>query len=80
MVMVRITSVDTEAKLWVHEYGHNVGLFHNETDTRWIMYPIIGGSGIDDTAPDPECQKFHNPASGANATFALMRTSPGRSR
>ena len=38
---VRFTA-DQEGLIWVHEYGHNVGLGHRTDELRAVMYPSIG--------------------------------------
>jgi len=65
MAVVRRSDANSEAVLWVHEYGHNVGLSHN-TDSRYIMYGVDYGTnnGVSTT----ECDTYHSPVGGANAT------------
>jgi hypothetical protein len=53
-----------EAVLWIHEYGHNLGLDH-ASDNRDLMYPTDNGNNNGLTTD--ECQAFHNPASGSAA-------------
>ena len=35
-----------ESILWVHEYGHNVGLNHRTNDNNAIMFPSIGSNRL----------------------------------
>jgi hypothetical protein len=67
MALVRMSSSASEAVLWVHEYGHNLGLGHN-TDSRYIMYAVDYGdnNGMVQT----ECNAFHTPDSRANAIMS----------
>jgi hypothetical protein len=55
-VVVR-TDLD-EPGLWVHEYGHNIGLVHN-ADPRYLMYHAV--SGVNDGLTAGECDTFHFP-------------------
>lgn len=62
------SDADTEGELWLHEYGHNVGLNHN-TDRRYLMYgTLYGGSSTDNVAVTAtECDRYHTPVSGTVA-------------
>lgn len=64
MALVRLSSVGNEALLWVHEYGHNTGLFH-VSSTQRIMYGSLLGNnnGLNQS----ECNRFHTPNSAAQA-------------
>jgi len=62
--VVRRTSLASEAVLWVHEYGHNVGIGHN-TDSRYIMYAT--NYGTNNGVSQAECDKYHVPNSYAQA-------------
>ena len=69
MALVRYGSdADTEGELWVHEYGHNVGLNHN-SDPRYIMYgTLYGGSSTYNVGvTSAECNAYHTPSSGTSA-------------
>jgi hypothetical protein len=67
--VVRYGDLASEGALWVHEYGHNVGLGHNTSDTRLIMYPVIShNEGL--TAA--ECAQYHAPAAGARADIDTL--------
>ena len=65
MAVVRRSDANSEAVLWVHEYGHNVGLGHN-TDSRYIMYGV--DYGTNNAVSATECDTYHSPSSGARAT------------
>lgn len=67
MVLVRMSSVNFEAVLWIHEYGHNVGLSH-ATDSRAIMYGSDNGNN--NGLSSAECSVFHAPAAGAAAILS----------
>ncbi|MDP3938970.1 MAG: hypothetical protein Q8R92_12670 [Deltaproteobacteria bacterium] len=58
MMLVRKTTLTTEAILWTHEYGHNTGLNHN-AGSQYIMYASNTGSNNGLNAA--ECDKLHNP-------------------
>jgi hypothetical protein len=62
------SDADTEGELWMHEYGHNVGLNHN-TDRRYLMYgTLYSGSSADNVAVTAtECDRYHTPVSGTAA-------------
>lgn len=63
MALVRLSSLGLEAVLWIHEYGHNVGLGHEPNDSRMIMYGTDSGSNNGIRAGD--CAAFHAPPSVA---------------
>lgn len=68
MAVVRLSG-GGEGVLWLHEYGHNVGLGHN-VDSRYIMYASYNGSN---RAIDlAECSTFHAPAPGAAAILTQL--------
>ena len=64
MILVRLSGVGSEAVLWIHEYGHNLGLDH-ATDNRDIMYGTDTGNNNGLTLD--ECQAFHSPSGGSAA-------------
>lgn len=66
MMLVRRTPIASEAILWIHEYGHNMGLNHN-TDTRMIMHAT--NFGTNNGVTQTECDKFHLPAIFAQPDF-----------
>lgn len=68
MVLVRLSSLAYEAVVWVHEYGHNLGLGH-QPDGRMIMAAADNGANVGLTLAD--CSAFHTPAPSANALIAI---------
>ncbi|HEX4824807.1 MAG TPA: dockerin type I domain-containing protein [Candidatus Polarisedimenticolaceae bacterium] len=64
MALVRLSDVGYEAVLWIHEYGHNLGLPH-VTPPASIMAP--NDNGQNDGLSPTECATFHSPASDAVA-------------
>jgi hypothetical protein len=65
MILVRLSSLSTEAILWIHEYGHNLGLDHS-SDNRDLMFGSDNGNnnGMQAAA----CQAFHTPSGGSSAS------------
>ncbi len=61
--VVRRTELGSEAVLWVHEYGHNVGLNHNTISGEYIMYGVDNGANRAMT--QTECNRYHTPDSGS---------------
>lgn len=61
-------SATIEAALWIHEYGHNVGLGHNPSGAPWIMAAFLSGSssGLNQA----ECDAYQDPASGSAVDLA----------
>lgn len=68
MALVRRTNLTSEAILWAHEYGHNVGLNHN-ADSRFIMHGTNTGSN--EALDAAECDKFHNPSTFTQADMSV---------
>lgn len=61
MTVVRLTTVSNEGILWLHEYGHNVGLSHTMS-SGYIMNGTINiGGGL----TQAHCDRFHSPLAGA---------------
>jgi hypothetical protein len=59
MVVVRMSGVADEGKLWAHELGHNTGLGHNPS-SGFIMYGTLLGGNTRLTSS--ECNSYHNPS------------------
>jgi len=74
IAVVRRSNEISEGVLWLHEYGHNVGLSHNTISSRYIMYSILSSN---DGLTQSECNVFHNPSAGARITPILWRNSRG---
>lgn len=71
IAVVRRSSLGSEAVLWIHEYGHNVGLSHN-SDSQYIMHGV--DYGTNDAVSQTECDRYHSPSSGAQAD--ILETGP----
>ena len=71
MVLVRLSDLDAESVLWIHEYGHNLGLDH-ASDNRDIMFASDNGANSGLTAD--ECAAFHNPSGAASASISDIGT------
>jgi hypothetical protein len=71
MVLARLSSLNYESVLWIHEYGHNIGLDHTG-DTRFIMYYSDSGSNCGMSSLD--CAKFHTPMANAAAVTSDIGT------
>ncbi|HJQ85531.1 MAG TPA: DUF4215 domain-containing protein [Candidatus Binatia bacterium] len=66
MIVERLSSVPLEATLWMHEYGHNVGLAH-VVDTRNVMAPSLASTG-QGLITQTQCDAYHNPPVAAAQT------------
>ncbi len=62
MSVVRLSST-SEGLLWLHEYGHNVGINTHNPGNNYVMHAGLssGAIGLNQT----ECNKFHSPSSSA---------------
>jgi len=69
MIVVRVTT--QEGVLWLHEYGHNVNLGHNDK-TRYVMHGRLSVSS--NALEQSECDYYHNPSSGAQAQLTVTGT------
>jgi hypothetical protein len=67
--VVRLPKGKHEAALWVHEYGHNVGLDHNMASSQYIMYPTIGSNKA---VTQAECNRYHVPTAGNESDVAYI--------
>jgi hypothetical protein len=56
------TSLEAEGILWMHEFGHNVGLGHS-ADNRNIMYAFV--TGVNSGLTQPQCDLYHAPVPDA---------------
>ena len=70
--MVRRTNDGSEAVLWIHEYGHNVGLPHNTGGSTYLMYGIDYGTNSGLT--QSECDTYHSPSSSAGMSMQDVGT------
>ena len=63
MALVRMGSINEEAVLWLHEYGHNVGLSH-VSNSAYVMNTFLaaGANGL----TQAECDKYHIPQDGSS--------------
>ena len=60
--VVRLLTGKQEAALWLHEYGHNVGLDHNTMSDQYFMYPMIYSNRA---VTQAECDQYHSPAAAS---------------
>ncbi len=65
MAVVRVTSLGSEAVLWLHEYGHNNNLNHEPTDSRVVMYG--SDNGLNNGLRPADCAAFHAPPGSTGA-------------
>ena len=59
-----VVRVGAEGQLWLHEYGHNVGLGHNP-DASYVMHATLSSAARGLNAA--ECSRYHAPPAGAGA-------------
>jgi hypothetical protein len=69
--VVRMSRLGTEAALWAHEYGHNVGLSHHD-DARYIMHGWLyeTNNGL----MPAECDGYYEPDSSSEADVVEIGT------
>ena len=65
MAQVRMTEVDSEGILWIHEYGHNAGLGHTSSPSD-IMFGT--NNGFNAALSQDECDNYHAPPGGTEMT------------
>ncbi len=65
MAVVRISA--NEGLLWLHEFGHNIGLGHN-ADNDYLMDAGLSSNSVGLT--QTECNRFHNPSSSAGVSIS----------
>jgi hypothetical protein len=70
MAVVRVTTLTVEGVLWLHEYGHNVGLGHALGDPRLVMSPSIGTGSVGLRSSD--CAAYHAPPFAAHAVLVSV--------
>ena len=58
MALVRLSGVNSEAVLWVHEYGHNAGLTHS-SDSQALMHGT--NTSANNGVSQAECDRYHSP-------------------
>eukprot|EP00045_Choanoeca_perplexa_P007685 m.70651 g.70651 ORF g.70651 m.70651 type:complete len:514 (+) comp14171_c0_seq2:158-1699(+) len=62
MMVVQLTSPLSNAKLWVHEAGHNAGLDHNPSSPAFVMFATLSDDPKENIGlTDSECSAFLNP-------------------
>ncbi len=67
MLVVRISA--NEGLLWLHEFGHNVGLQHNSSSDYLMAAGLTSNSvGLTQT----ECNRFHSPNSSADVSIVNL--------
>ena len=71
IAVVRLTNLNIESIVWVHEYGHNTGLQH-ATQSYRIMYG--SASGANNGLSQTECNRYHQPSSAAQALNSIVST------
>lgn len=71
IALVRVTGLDYEAVLWLHEYGHNAGL-PDSVDPRAVMAEV--NDGANDGLSQSECDGLHDPDPLADSTLRVMGT------
>ncbi len=62
--VVRLPKGKQEHVLWIHEYGHNVGLDHNTTSGEYIMHGTIYSNRA---VTQAECNQYHAPAAASES-------------
>ena len=67
-VVVRMDHPSDEGLLWLHEYGHNLGLPHFSADDENFMNPFTGAGGVRAN----QCAVFHAPPADAKASLTRI--------
>ncbi|MGH7804802.1 MAG: thrombospondin type 3 repeat-containing protein, partial [Candidatus Binatia bacterium] len=67
--IVRLPKGKQEAALWLHEYGHNIGLDHNPASSDYIMYPSIYSNRA---VTQAECNQYHSPPAASESLIVSI--------
>lgn len=68
ITVARVTWNETnEGLVWVHEYGHNTGLGHNNISNDYLMF-ASSTAGKNNGLTQAECNSYHSPPQVAQMT------------